>query len=172
MSEPRLAAPAGSSAGQGAPAVASAGCLCGQLRVQALGPPLRVGICHCMDCRKHHGALFHASAIFPAAAVQVTGQVQAWAGRHFCPRCGSSVFSRSGDELDLHLGALDAPGQFRPTYELWAVRREPWLPAFPGTRLFARDADGSAGGGVNPPEAPAAGAPAPPATGRSGPETR
>ena len=22
-------------------------------------------ICHCLDCRKHHGAPFHASAIFP-----------------------------------------------------------------------------------------------------------
>ena len=44
------------------------GCLCGDLRVEAAGPPLRVGLCHCLDCRKHHGALFYAAAIFPAAA--------------------------------------------------------------------------------------------------------
>lgn len=37
------------------------GCLCGDVRIVAQGAPYRVGICHCLDCRKHHGALFHAS---------------------------------------------------------------------------------------------------------------
>jgi len=94
-----------------------------------------------MDCRKQHGALFHASAIFPADAVVVSGETRAFAGRHFCPRCGSSVFSLSGDEVEVNLGALDAPDQFRPTYELWTTRREAWLPEFPGTRRFERDRD-------------------------------
>ena len=26
---------------------------------------------------------------------------------------------------------LDAPDQLMPTYELWTVRRESWLPPFP-----------------------------------------
>lgn len=43
------------------------GCLCGKVRIVAAGRPYRVGLCHCLDCRKHHGALFHASAIFPRA---------------------------------------------------------------------------------------------------------
>lgn len=117
------------------------GCLCGKVRLAAMGPPNRVGVCHCMDCRKHHGTLFHASAIFPASAVTVDGDPRDYDGRFFCPRCGSSVFGRSGDEVEVNLGALDTPDQFRPTYELWCVRREDWLPAFPGMRLFDRDAD-------------------------------
>jgi len=36
------------------------GCACGRLRVVATGAALRVGLCHCLDCRKHHGALFYA----------------------------------------------------------------------------------------------------------------
>ena len=40
------------------------GCRCGNLRIKASGRPLRVGICHCLDCRKHHGALFYAAAVF------------------------------------------------------------------------------------------------------------
>ena len=115
------------------------GCLCGEVRFVATGRPYRVGVCHCLDCRKHHGALFHASAIFPEAAVTVTGDTHAYAGRHFCPLCGSSVFSRSGDEIELNLGALDAPDQFVPTYELWTIRRESWLPPFPRTRLYDGD---------------------------------
>ena len=47
------------------------GCLCGSVRFVASGRPYRVGLCHCLDCRKHHGALFHASAIFPEDAVTI-----------------------------------------------------------------------------------------------------
>jgi hypothetical protein len=117
----------------------SGGCLCGKVRFTANGPPYRVGLCHCLDCRKHHGALFHASAIYPEAEVTITGETQGYHGRHFCPHCGSSVFGRSGDEVEVNLGAFDAPGQLAPTYELWTLRREAWLPAFPVKRRYERD---------------------------------
>lgn len=116
----------------------SGGCLCGEL---ASGHPYRVGLCHCMDCRKHHGALFHASAVFPHDAVVVQGETRDYAGRHFCPRCGSSVFGCSGDEIEVNLGSLDDPDQLRPTYELWTIRREAWLPPFPLGRHYPRDRD-------------------------------
>ncbi|MEO8244904.1 MAG: GFA family protein [bacterium] len=119
------------------------GCLCGAVRIVATGAPYRVGLCHCLDCRKHHGAVFHASAIFPAAAVVVTGETGQFRGRHFCPRCGSSVFGRSGDEVEVNLGTLDAPNQFVPTYELWTIRREAWLPEF-AVRHYERDREGTA----------------------------
>ncbi|MCK7611764.1 GFA family protein [Roseibium sediminicola] len=115
------------------------GCLCGAVQFSAKGQPLRVGLCHCMDCRKHHGALFHASAIFPEETVSVEGETGSYERRFFCPRCGSSVFSQTGDEMELHLGAFDAPDQFRPSYELWTIRREAWLPAIPEMTLYERD---------------------------------
>ena len=118
-----------------------AGCLCGAVQAVARGAPLRVGLCHCGDCRRHHGALFHASAIFPRTAVAVSGRTQAFRGRHFCPVCGSSVFSVTGDEVELNLGSLDSTEGLRPAYELWTIRREAWLPPFPGLTGFARDRD-------------------------------
>ena len=121
----------------------TAGCLCGQVRVVATGRPYRVGLCHCLDCRKHHGALFHGSAIFPADAVSVEGDTRHYRNRHFCPNCGSPVFGRSGDEVELNLGALDASDQFQPTYELWTVRRESWLPPFPLAHSYERDREGA-----------------------------
>ncbi|MDN2579683.1 GFA family protein [Aquibium sp. ELW1220] len=117
------------------------GCLCGGVRFVAQGKPYRVGICHCLDCRKHHGALFHASAIFPQQAVTVDGETRGYEGRHFCPRCGSPVFARSGDETEVYLGSLDEPDRFEPTYELWTVRREAWLPSFSLARRYERDRD-------------------------------
>ncbi|UST66134.1 GFA family protein [Pseudomonas moraviensis] len=122
------------------------GCLCGAVRFQATGEPYRVGLCHCLDCRKVHGALFHASAIFPQDAVTITGATHDYQGRHFCPRCGSSVFNRSGDEVEVNLGALDAPDQLKPTYESWIVRRESWLPDFPLARHYRGDREGKGRG--------------------------
>lgn len=117
----------------------SGGCLCGQVRFVAAGRPYRVGICHCLDCRKHHGALFHASAIFPQAAVTVEGEVRGYRGRFFCPACGSPVFGHTADEIEINLGSLDAPDQLTPTYELWTIRRESWLPPFPLRTHYERD---------------------------------
>lgn len=119
------------------------GCLCGRVRIVATGSPDRIGICHCLDCRKHHGALFYAAAIFPQEAVTVTGDTAEYAGRFFCPRCGSSVFARSGDEVELHLGTLDAPDRLQPTYEAWTSRREAWLPPFALRDRYERDRDAS-----------------------------
>ena len=115
------------------------GCLCGDVRISASGRPYRVGLCHCLDCRKHHGALFYAAAIFPEVAVTIEGETSEYAGRHFCPRCGSSVFARYADEIEVCLGALDAPDQLMPTYESWTIRRESWLPPFPLGRHYEHD---------------------------------
>ncbi|MDY0748301.1 GFA family protein [Paucibacter sp. R3-3] len=121
----------------------SGGCLCGAVRYVATGRPWRVGVCHCLDCRKHHGALLHASAIFPQEQVAISGETSSYAGRFFCPRCGSSVFGRSGDEVEVNLGSLDEIDRFKPTYELWTIRRESWLPPFPLARHYERDREGS-----------------------------
>jgi len=118
------------------------GCLCGAVRIKATGQPYRVGLCHCLDCRKHSGSLFQTLAMFPEGAVTVTGETGAHAGRHFCLRCGSSVFSRYGDEIEVSVGALDAPDQLTPTYENWTVRREAWLSPFPLAHHYERDREG------------------------------
>ena len=32
--------------------------------------------------------------------------------------------------MEVNLGSLDTPDQLTPTYELWTIRRESWLPPF------------------------------------------
>ncbi|MBC55640.1 MAG: aldehyde-activating protein [Confluentimicrobium sp.] len=115
------------------------GCLCGEVRFSVSGSPDRVGICHCLDCRKHHGAVFFAAAVFAVNAFKFTGSPREYKGRSFCSKCGSPVFSRSDNEIEVHLGALDAPDQYEPTYELWACRREAWLPTFPTMTQFTEN---------------------------------
>src|SRR3954454_18439345 len=102
------------------------GCLCGDVRIVASGLPYRVGICHCLDCRKHHGAIFRTFAILPESGVAVTGETRAYTHtngtlRHFCPSCGSPICQTQpgSDETEIFLGSLDAPDRLAPTYELW-----------------------------------------------------
>ena len=76
-------------------------------------PPYRVGLCHCLDCRKHRGSLFHASAVFPEEVVTIDGRNARLRQAVFCSRCSSSVFARSADEIEVNLGWLDAPDQLR-----------------------------------------------------------
>jgi hypothetical protein len=119
------------------------GCLCGAVRLIACGRPYRVGICHCMDCRKHHGAVFHTFAVFPEKAVQIEGCTTEFKTRNFCPTCGSSLFGRNGDEIEIHVGCLDESNQVKPTYENWIVRREAWLPSFDLAPRYQRDRQGN-----------------------------
>jgi len=121
------------------------GCQCGAVRIEVTGEPDRVGLCHCLDCRKHHGAPFLAAAMFPEGAARVSGETREYTGRHFCPRCGSSVFSRLNGEFELYLGALDEPNRLVPSYEIWTVRREAWLPPLGLARQYERDRPGEDG---------------------------
>jgi hypothetical protein len=127
------------------------GCFCGTVRFVAEGEPYRVGLCHCFDCRKQHGAPFSSFAIYPADRVIFSGDqpgvhaVSAKGRRHFCRGCGSPVFYRDegSDEIELFTGTFDEIGRFAPTYEGWSVRREPWLPDIPGVvRRYERDRTG------------------------------
>jgi len=116
-------------------------CACGQVRVEAKGEPHRVGVCHCLTCRKAHGAPFNFYAVFSPDAVRVEGEVITFASsdrvrRYACRECGAPVYSTYGraDEVYLHPGSFDEIDAFAPTYELWTIRREAWLPAFPSVK--------------------------------------
>ncbi len=117
----------------------SATCRCGNISIKATGEPDRVGLCHCSDCRKYHGALFHASAIFPEHAVTVTGETRTYGGRSFCPKCGSPLFAVSGKEVEISLGSMDDASHLIPSYELWTTNRESWLPPLASAQQFERD---------------------------------
>ena len=53
------------------------------------------------------------------------------------------MFSRSADEVEVHLGSFDTPNLMTPTYELWTRRREGWLPPFDVARSYEEDREGS-----------------------------
>ena len=72
-------------------------CLCGAVTITVAGAhDPRVGACHCRMCQRWSGGLFLCFTA-DASAVAVTGEViryrsSAFAGRAFCPRCGSHLW--------------------------------------------------------------------------------
>lgn len=75
-------------------------CRCGQLSATCRGEPLRVSVCHCLECQKRSGSAFSAQARWPSEDVEVTGDTAIWeriadSGHRvtycFCPSCGSTV---------------------------------------------------------------------------------
>lgn len=139
----------------------SGSCLCRGVTFRVSGEPLRVGICHCADCRKASGSTFSAFAVWPLEAFeQQTGYTNSYGGRSFCTTCGSHVASLRDDEAEVMIGSLDdAPTDLAPQYELWIGRREHWLNALPGVAQFDKDRIVSENG--EPPGPPGAGEPVP-----------
>lgn len=125
------------------------GCACGAIRFRTTGRPLRVGLCHCMDCRKAHSAAFASFVAFDANAVLLAAadgssvsneRVGFWDNgrgyhRHFCRACGSRLHGtiEGNQEIELHLGSFDEPNIWTPSYELWVTRRERWLGQIEGS---------------------------------------
>ena len=67
--------------------------------------------------------------VFPRDAVRTSGEVSVFHSsehgrRYACASCQTPVYSHydNADETDLYPGALDEPGAFPPTCELWTSR--------------------------------------------------
>ena len=52
----------------------TASCRCGQLPATVTGEPVRVSVCHCLDCQRRSGSAFAAQARFPAETVTIEGE--------------------------------------------------------------------------------------------------
>jgi hypothetical protein len=120
--------------------VRSGTCLCGRVQISVRGEPIRVGICHCTNCRKESGSAFTYYGVWPVHEFQRAGETSEHRGQHFCPRCGSRLFSADDREVEIKLGILsEAPARLVPSYELWIKRREPWLRPIDGAEQYDED---------------------------------
>jgi hypothetical protein len=117
----------------------TATCSCKQLRVNCEGEPLRVSLCHCLECQKRTGSLFGVAARFTREHVTIEGRATKYQRRgddghliesHFCPDCGSTVWW----ELDVQpgviavaVGAFADPDFPMPARSFYQHRRHRWL---------------------------------------------
>lgn len=115
-----------------------AACACGQLAVTCVGEPLRVSMCHCLDCQRRTGAPFGQQARFSAEAVTTEGEASIYERRgdegglgrmRFCPRCGTTVWWTLDvlpGMIAVAVGAFADPTFPRPMVSVYESRRHPW----------------------------------------------
>lgn len=116
-----------------------AACSCGALSVETDGDPVRISVCHCLNCQRRSGSAFAVQARFPrdrarvsgpSTAYVLTGDSGAQATFHFCPTCGATVYYEIGampDMIAIPVGAFADPAFPGPTVSVYEVRRHPWL---------------------------------------------
>lgn len=114
-------------------------CSCGQLQAHVVAEPVRVSVCHCLNCKRRSGSAFAAQARFPRAAVTVTGECREYvlvgdaggqATFRFCPHCGATVYytmAGNDDEVAIPIGAFADPSFPWPAYSVYEDRKHAWL---------------------------------------------
>ncbi|MEZ5923156.1 MAG: GFA family protein [Hyphomicrobiaceae bacterium] len=118
----------------------TAACACGQLQVRCAGEPVRISICHCLDCQKRTGSIFGMQARYPHEAVSVAaGTSKAFTRKadsgntvtfHFCPNCGSTVYwelSGFPDVVAVAVGAFADSNFPSPRVSVFERSRHDWL---------------------------------------------
>jgi len=118
----------------------TATCRCGQLSATCTGEPVRVSVCHCLDCQKRSGSAFSAQARWPAEQVVVAGASKTFVHtadsgntitHHFCPDCGSTVHYRIDGKFDgliaIPVGAFADPAFPAPRFSVWEERKHDWV---------------------------------------------
>lgn len=118
----------------------TASCRCGQLKATASGDPVRVSVCHCLDCKKRTGSAFSTQARWPDENVAIEGQSKTWMQHadsgnrithHFCAECGSTVHYAIEGKFDgliaIPLGAFDDPFFASPAFSVWEKRKHNWV---------------------------------------------
>ncbi len=79
-------------------------------------------------------------AQWPVEAFELTGEIAAYDGRGFCPRCGSRLLNppeEADDLVEIRIGTLDdAPFVLKPEAEIWVKRREPWIAPVSGAAQY------------------------------------
>ena len=118
----------------------TASCRCGQLKATVSGKPVRVSVCHCLNCKKRSGSAFAVQARWPADQVRVEGRSATHttvadsgntANHYFCPECGSDVHyvnnGKFGGLVAIPLGAFDDPYFLTPHFSVWEERKHDWV---------------------------------------------
>lgn len=134
-------------------------CMCGQFRAVVTGEPKSIAICHCLACKRRTGSAFAYNAFYPVSDVRLEGtyKIHVHEGqegrkghRHFCPECGTTVYSR-GEKFPgictIPVGAFADPAFPAPLVSVFEESMHAWVVPPPGIEHYVQ---GRAPGAVRP----------------------
>ena len=127
-------------------------CHCARIEVRCEEEPVKVSMCHCLDCQRRTGSLFSVAAFYPRAAFSVARGEAARFARpsasgfevtfNFCPACGTNLWwepERLPHLVGIAVGALGDPSFPPPEQAVWAVDRHEWLALPPEMPVHERN---------------------------------
>ena len=123
-------------------------CLCGAVRFRTVGPLGKMGHCHCVDCRKAHGAAFVTFVDVPRKQFSILQgeeklkrhRAESGAVRSFCVDCGAILLwelDRDPGSVSIPAATFDTPPDRQPEYHFFMRSRVPWLEINDGLPQFA-----------------------------------
>jgi hypothetical protein len=114
-------------------------CLCGHVQYEYRGVVGPANYCHCEDCRRCTGSGYNIGVRFEKSALRiVSGAPKGFTKtadsgreltRHFCPECGSPIFTSAPKHPDfvyVKAGSLDDPSIVEPASQNWVASAVPW----------------------------------------------
>lgn len=116
-----------------------AACSCGQLKLTCQGEPVRVSVCHCLECQRRTGSVFGTQARFHVKDVREEGEAKEFVRvgdeghtirMHFCGQCGTTVSWRIEgleDFVMVAVGAFADPSFPAPGVSVYEERRPSWV---------------------------------------------
>jgi hypothetical protein len=116
-----------------------ASCNCGQLQVVCEGEPVRISMCHCVECQRRTGAVLSNQARYGRNCIKVEGCSTRWVRTadsgngitfHFCPVCGSTVYwelEGFPDVVAVAVGAFADPSFPAPQHSVYERHRHCWV---------------------------------------------
>jgi hypothetical protein len=114
-------------------------CSCGALNVTCSGEPVRVSVCHCIECQRRTGAPFGQQARWPSERVTLAGPSTEFARTgdsggtirfHFCPTCGSTVYytiDAMPGVIAVPVGGFGDPEFPPPVFSVYEARKHAWV---------------------------------------------
>lgn len=127
------------------------GCLCGAVKYEVEGEPVRVAQCHCDDCRRATGSAFATNIFVEEKNLKIlygsTSSYQHIADsgntmtKEFCPICGSQLFgygSGSPGIKNVKIGSIDKIGNIKPQVEVFTSKSLPYTPPLEFTEKFEK----------------------------------
>ena len=114
------------------------GCLCRKVRFRISAEPLAMRICWCRLCQYLAAGNATVNVAFPSDAISIEGERTEYCSvadsgnvmrRHFCPACGTQLFSAADSRPHLIFvrnGALDDTGLLRPGATIWTSQAPVW----------------------------------------------
>jgi len=115
-------------------------CHCGILALRCLGEPLKVSLCHCLECQRRTGSAFSVAIFYSRESISLQrGEASSFTRSsasgfdvtfRFCPRCGTNLWwepARLPELIGVAIGGFADPAFPAPQQAVWARDSHAWL---------------------------------------------